>query len=147
MFCVAFRTTAFGNCKIFRWILLRFVYPARRFLVGPKRQNTTSKAGWRRNRTGLELETGTVAAVFQEPKSGPEPSEPFPVLAFLDFLFCQGKENPPINQGFFSPAEPTKNLEKNHKKDVWDFLVLSAGTPMPIKLRVVYLFSWARGLF
>ena len=40
---------------------------------------------------------------------------PDPVLPFLDFSVLPRK-NPQINQGFLSPAEPTKTLEKAEKK-------------------------------
>ena len=39
-----------------------------------------------------------------------------PVLPFLDFSVLPRK-NPQINQGFLSPAEPTKTLEKQEKKN------------------------------
>ena len=37
-----------------------------------------------------------------------------PVLPFLDF-YVLARKNPQINQGFLSPAEPTKTLEKAEK--------------------------------
>ena len=42
---------------------------------------------------------------------------PHPVLPFLNFSVLPRK-NPRINQGFLSPAEPTKTLEKQRKNAI-----------------------------
>ena len=36
-------------------------------------------------------------------------------LSFPPWFFCFTKEKPQINQGFLSPSEPTKSLEKPEK--------------------------------